>query len=57
MVPEIWSATGRIFSQFGPFFALLPPPPHPHPNNTEKQNFEKNEKKPLEILSFYTSVP
>ena len=24
MVPEIWSATDRIFSHFGPFFALLP---------------------------------
>ena len=25
MVPEIWSATDRIFCHFGPFFALLPP--------------------------------
>ena len=25
MVPEIWSATDRIFSHYGPFFALLPP--------------------------------
>ena len=24
MVPEIWSATGRIFCDSGPFFALLP---------------------------------
>ena len=25
MVPEIWSATDRIFCHSGPFFALLPP--------------------------------
>ena len=25
MVPEIWSATDRIFCHYGPFFALLPP--------------------------------
>ena len=24
MLPEIWSATDRIFCHFGPFFALLP---------------------------------
>ena len=49
IVPEIWSATDRILSHFGPFFALLP-----H-NNTEKQNL-KIIKKSLEI-SFYTSEP
>ena len=35
MVPEIWKATDRIFSHFGPFFAFLPL------NNPENQNFEK----------------
>ena len=25
IVPEIWNLTDRIFSHFGPFFALLPP--------------------------------
>ena len=25
MVPELWSATGRMFCHFGPSFALLPP--------------------------------
>ena len=25
MVLKIWSATDRIFSHFGPIFALLPP--------------------------------
>ena len=30
-VPEIWSYTGKIFSHFGPFFALL----------LKNQNFEK----------------
>ena len=36
MVPEIWSATDRIFFHFGAFFALLPPP-----NNPKNLNFEK----------------
>ena len=54
MIPEIWSATDRIFSHFEPFFALLSLPPL---NNQKNQNFEKNEKKTLEISSFYTSVP
>ena len=35
MVPEITSATDRIFCHFVPFFALLPC------NNPENQNFEK----------------
>ena len=38
MVPEIWSATNRIFCHFGPFFALLPP------NKLKNQNFEKMKK-------------
>ena len=51
MVPEIWSATNRIFCHFGPFFALLPP------NKLKNQNFEKMKKKRLEISLFYTCVP
>ena len=47
MVPEIWSATDRIFCHFGPFFALLPPPPL---NNQKNQNFEKMKKKPGDII-------
>ena len=38
-VPEIWSATDKIFYYFGPFFALLP---HWQP---EKSKIQKNEKK------------
>ena len=44
MVPEIWSATDRIFCHFGPFFALLPP------NNLKNQNFEKLTKAPKHII-------
>ena len=43
MVPERWNVTDRIFSHFGPFFALLHHPPPP-PNNPENQNFEKMKK-------------
>ena len=50
MVPEIRSATDRIFCNFGLFFALLPP------NDSESQNYEKM-KKSLDIPSFYTCVP
>ena len=39
MVPEIRSATDRMFCHFGSFFALLPP------NDPENQNFEKIKKK------------
>ena len=45
---EIWSATDRIFSHFGPFSALLTPPP-PN-NNPENQNFEKMKKSPEDII-------
>ena len=38
MVPEIWSATDRIFCHFGLFFALLPF------KNPENQNFENMKK-------------
>ena len=44
IVPEIWSATDRILSHFGTFFALLP-----H-NNTEKQNLKIIKKKPRDII-------
>ena len=47
---EIWSATDRIFSHFGPFFALLTPPPPPPNNNPENQNFEKMKKSPEDII-------
>ena len=44
MVPQIWSATDRIFCHFGLFFALLPP------NNPKNQNFEKMKKTPGDII-------
>ena len=44
MVPEIWSATDRIFCHFGLFFAST--------NTPENQNFEKM-KKMCGELSFY----
>ena len=50
MVPEMWSATDRLFCHYGPFFALLPP------MDQENQNFEKL-KKTLEdiiILQMFT---
>ena len=43
-VPEIWSATDRIFYHSGPLFALLPP------INPENQNFEKMKKAPGDII-------
>ena len=39
------------FLSFGPFYALSPP------KTLKNQNFEKMEKKCLEISSFYTCVP
>ena len=42
---------------FGLFFAfLLPLPPPPPSQQPEKYKFQNNEKKPLKILSLYTSV-
>ena len=38
VVPEIWSATDRIFRHSGPFFALLAT------MDLENQNFEKMKK-------------
>ena len=46
MVPEIWSKTNIIFCHSGPFFALLPP------MEPQNQNFQKNGKNTLKILSF-----
>ena len=43
MVPWIWSATDRIFCNFGLVFALLP-------NNSKNQNFEKMKKTPGDII-------
>ena len=51
MVPEMSSTIDTIFCHLGQFFAHLPP------ENLKNQNFEKILKNPLEILSFYTSVP
>ena len=52
LVPEIWSATDRIYCHLGLFFALLP---HLQPGKSKFQ--KKKMKKTLEISSFYTSVP
>ena len=55
-VSEIWCMTNVIvIFHFELFFALLavPPPPAQQP---EKYKFQNNEKKPIKILSFYTSV-
>ena len=45
MIPEIWSTTERIYSHFGPFFALLHPLSPLITQNPENQNFEKMKKK------------
>ena len=45
MVPEMWSATDRIFCHFEPLFALLLPP-----NTLKNQNFEKIKKPPRNII-------
>ena len=44
MVSEIWGATDKIISQFGLFFALLPP------IKVENQNFEIVKKTPGDII-------
>ena len=56
MLPDIWSAKDRIFSNFRPFFALLPHPhtPPPPPHNPENQNFEKMKKSPGYIIILHT---
>ena len=51
MVPEIWSVMGKIschLDRFLPFYT---------PNNLKNKNFEKLEKKHMQISSFYTSIP
>ena len=47
MVPEIWSATNKIFCHFGPFFSLLPP------NKIKNKNFEKMKKPPGDIMNLH----
>ena len=47
MIPQIWSATDRIFCYFGLFFAFLPP------NNLKNQNFEKMKQTPGDIIILY----
>ena len=49
MVPEMWSATDKIFCHFGPFFALLPLPP----DKPKNQNFEKLKKTPGDIINLH----
>ena len=44
MVFQIWSATGKFFCHFGPFFALLPS------KNPKNQDFEKLKKTPGDML-------
>ena len=45
MVPEIWSATDRIFCRFGPFLPF-------YPLTTQKAKFWKNEKNCLRYYHF-----
>ena len=49
MVPEIWSATDRIFFVILDIFCPFPPPP-PSPNIPKNQNFEKLKKTPGDII-------
>ena len=51
MVPQVWTATGRIICHFGPYFALFTL------LMSQKIKFWKTEKKILEILAFYICVP
>ena len=50
MVPEIWSATDKMFCHSGPFFAVLPP------IDSENQNFQKNGKN-IEDINILKCVP
>ena len=52
MVPEIWSATDRIFCHYGPFFPLLPLPLL----DRENQNFEKMKKTLEDIIILQMST-
>ena len=44
-VPEIWSATDRIFLSFWVIFCPFTPP-----NNPENQNFEKMKQKSGDVI-------
>ena len=44
MVPEIWSATDRIFCHYGPFLPFYPP------MDLENQKFEKMKKTIEDII-------
>ena len=44
IVPEIWSATDRIFVILDYFLSFYPP------NNTENQNFEKMKKRSVDTI-------
>ena len=44
-----------VIFHFELFFAFLPVPP-PLAQQPEKYKFQNNEKKPINVLSFYTSV-
>ena len=58
MLPEIWSITDIIFYHFRSIF-VVSAPENPGNQNFEKMKKKKKKKKknPLEISSFYTSVP
>ena len=43
-VPQIWSATNKIFCHFGQFLLFYPP------NNPKNQNFDKMKKLPGDII-------
>ena len=47
MLPEMWSATDKIFCLFEQFFALFPPS-----NNPENQNFERMKNKTCRYYHF-----
>ena len=51
MIPEIWSATNRMFCHFGLLFALYPL------SSQKNENFKNLNKKGLEISTFYTYIP
>ena len=50
MVPEIWSATDRIFCHLDPFLLFYPP------NNLKNQNFEKMKKTSGDITVLHMSA-
>ena len=58
MLPEIWSATDRIFLTFWTSFCHFTsqPPLPPPPKNPENQNFEKMEKIPGDIIFLHKCI-